>query len=899
MTEPVDSPSRRAEAGRCRPTPPPQDPEVRKARDILRGKAATPEEMKDLADRLKDEKKFGLARKLLDRAWKLGTSDPKLSTKIRQKLTLCTYKDPDLPLAQRLTKALEVLERGEDLATTTDQETLGLAGAIYKRRWEMDAQKLNLERALSHYMRGYRVGPKTDQGYTGINAAYVLDVLSRLEAAEALEAGDRSQIAEERAAQAREIRKDLVRVLPKLLEDEKNAWLKTKWWFYATLAEAHFGLRDYDAARQRIEEGKKRCHNPPNQVIPEWELHSTAFQLASIAHIQSSDRGTAEDLAQSAAGSVLEALGTRDEEGQQRVGRRYVAARTAFIGKVGLSLSGGGFRASLFHIGVLARLAELDVLRHVEVLSCVSGGSILGAYYYLELKRLLEEKPDAEITRENYIELVKRVEQQFLEGVQKNIRMRVAASFITNLKMIFLPGYSRTLRAGELYEHHLYSRVCDGNGRRPRWLTDLHIKPPGEAEQFAPKNDNWRRQAKVPELILNATTLNTGHNWQFTASWMGEPPASINPEVDANCRLRRMYYWEAPEKHRCIRLGHAVGASACVPGFFEPLPLAGLYADRTIRLVDGGVHDNQGLVGLLASDCSVVLVSDASGQMDAIDEPSDGTIPVLLRATAIFGSRVRAEQFDELMSRKRAGTLRSVMLVHLMQDLEEDPVDWIQCQDPFDASDAARPSYLRGPLTRYGVRKDVQRLIARIRTDLDSFSDAEAFALMASGYRMTDHAFAQEPSLRRIPVHSGAREAWRFVGVEDALRDREQAQWLLRILDVASRRTFKVWHLMPQLKVLAAVLAVTGLGAASWLAWSFREEQLLVVDVQDVAITVLVVILGAVVGKWVVRLVRLRSTLRKAAIGFALLLGWLLVPIHLHTFDWLYLKIGRVPKNTA
>ena len=37
-----------------------------------------------------------------------------------------------------------------------------------------------------------------------------------------------------------------------------------------------------------------------------------------------------------------------------------------FLGKVGLGLSGGGFRASLFHIGVLARLAELDILRHVE-----------------------------------------------------------------------------------------------------------------------------------------------------------------------------------------------------------------------------------------------------------------------------------------------------------------------------------------------------------------------------------------------------------------------------------------------------------------------------------------------------------------------------------------------------
>src|SRR5437868_15290628 len=71
------------------------------------------------------------------------------------------------------------------------------------------------------------------------------------------------------------------------------------------------------------------------------------------------------------------------------------AARGLLIGKVGLALSGGGFRAALFHAGVLARLAELDALRHVEVLSCVSGGSILGALYYLELRRELMKTPDS------------------------------------------------------------------------------------------------------------------------------------------------------------------------------------------------------------------------------------------------------------------------------------------------------------------------------------------------------------------------------------------------------------------------------------------------------------------------------------------------------------------------
>ena len=43
--------------------------------------------------------------------------------------------------------------------------------------------------------------------------------------------------------------------------------------------------------------------------------------------------------------------------------------------KLGLALAGGGFRASLFHLGVLRRLQETQVLRYVQVLSTVSGGS--------------------------------------------------------------------------------------------------------------------------------------------------------------------------------------------------------------------------------------------------------------------------------------------------------------------------------------------------------------------------------------------------------------------------------------------------------------------------------------------------------------------------------------------
>jgi hypothetical protein len=44
--------------------------------------------------------------------------------------------------------------------------------------------------------------------------------------------------------------------------------------------------------------------------------------------------------------------------------------------KIALALSGGGFRATVFHLGVIARLAEEDRLEEVTFLSTVSGGSL-------------------------------------------------------------------------------------------------------------------------------------------------------------------------------------------------------------------------------------------------------------------------------------------------------------------------------------------------------------------------------------------------------------------------------------------------------------------------------------------------------------------------------------------
>ena len=113
------------------------------------------------------------------------------------------------------------------------------------------------------------------------------------------------------------------------------------------------------------------------------------------------------------------------------------------------------------------------------------------------------------------------------------------------------------------------------------------------------------------------------------------------------------------------------------------------------------VCDNQGTSSLLEQDCTVILVSDGSGQMESEDKPGTGLLGVPLRSNTILQARVREAQYHELSARQRASLLRGFMFVHLKDDLDVDPIDWIGCLDPYDASDDSRPAYRRGPLTVY------------------------------------------------------------------------------------------------------------------------------------------------------------------------------------------------------
>ncbi len=408
--------------------------------------------------------------------------------------------------------------------------------------------------------------------------------------------------------------------------------------------------------------------------------------------------------------------------------------------RLGLALSGGGFRASFYHIGVLARMAELGMLRQVESISTVSGGSIVGAAYYLLLKKLLESKTDSEITNQDYVDLVQRLEVHFLGAVQQNLRMRTFANPLKNLKMS-KANYSRSDTIGEIYEKYIYDPLLDVGDRRLT-MGDLLITPNGIEGKFHPKDatvGNSARQCKVPILILNATSLNSGHNWIFTATSMGEvPPRNLNfRDIDKKDRYRRVRYDDIDPDMRApsFKLGNAVAASAGVPGLFPPMAVSGLYSERRVQLVDGGVYDNQGIAGLLDPDwtCTDFVISDAAGQSDATDNPDTDTLPVLIASSGVMGGRVREEMVNSLQISHGS---EKFAYFHLTRGLFARDIVFNKGGVSSKPGEKMKEDIVESE-KEFEVTQEAQEKLAHIRTDLDSFTDVEAGCLQADAYQMS------------------------------------------------------------------------------------------------------------------------------------------------------------------
>lgn len=455
-------------------------------------------------------------------------------------------------------------------------------------------------------------------------------------------------------------------------------------------------------------------------------------------------------------------------------------AAAAFGHRFGIALSGGGFRASLFHLGVLAALAERDLLRPVEVLSCVSGGSIIGTAFYSAIATLLETKNDRDITRDDLVEVTHRCIASVEHTViTRNLRMESFLSPVALARGVRRGRWSRTRRGGMLYERHMY-RPLRPNGAFDS-LGGLKITPVG-TQTFRPKVDNWQRATKVPTLLINATSLGTGRPWRFTASSLGEP-VDDGTDTDPIDRLEPIWLDRSDTSGpvRRISVGDAVAASAGVPGLFPPVKLHGLYEGRAVALVDGGVFDNQGISGLLDHDCTEIFVSDASGLMGEKRKPKSAVLKVLLRTNAVALNAVRGTTFGQTTATVAGGQVRSAWSIHLLSGL---PVNRIQPSASTAEHDHA-PRLGHQPMS---MREQIHRAISELRTDLDRFTTAEAYALMARAYALTQDALEQRPhplARARIP------EPWSFLAIEPIIDNTTKSQRLLQELRTGRKLFFK------------------------------------------------------------------------------------------------------------
>ncbi len=473
-------------------------------------------------------------------------------------------------------------------------------------------------------------------------------------------------------------------------------------------------------------------------------------------------------------------------------------------GTIGLALSGSGLRASLFHVGLLAHLAELDLLRRVDMISVTGGGALVGALYYLHLKHLLDDEGDLESGR--LIQLVAALERDVLEAAQSDLGSQLFANPFVNLKRLSA-SYTSATRLGHLLDRRIFRSVWKGATGQPIEMRDLSIHPRGDRD-FNPVTDNRKRFCKAPSLIINATNLETGRPWRFDAGGMGEPaPSAALRRISRSAALSESAYERLPNSHVRLPLGQAVAASMAMPDLLEPLCLPRLYPNPGNRSVptdvllgDGRLSDPLGAEALLDHGCNRLILGEASGSE---------TLKIGLTDT------IQARQLAHLESRRPGG----VVLVQMLREIEALEIK------PLGRFGRGRVITDRrdNGVTSYGIEHRTQKLIAGLRAGLDAPSDVEALSMMASGYLIAKRAFQQYRQSGHAWTDEPPRppSSWRFTPLIDPLRDPSKA--LIKHLKTARLPAFRSERLTLRQAFGSGLLAVTSMLTlvaltASWSA---------------------------------------------------------------------------------
>ena len=242
---------------------------------------------------------------------------------------------------------------------------------------------------------------------------------------------------------------------------------------------------------------------------------------------------------------------------------------------IALCLSGGGYRAMLFHVGVLWRLYETGILSKITRISSVSGGSITAAVLGLKWSTLSFSSNT--------------IQDEFIPEVVNPIRKLAGKTIDANsiLGGIFLPG-TISDRIQTAFRKHLFE---------------------DKTLQNLPDN---------PRFVINATNVQSGSLWRFMKPYMRD--------------------WQVGEvKNPTVSLAEAVTASSAFPPVLSPMilnldeatftPATGENLQHTpyttrVVLSDGGVYDNLGLETVYKR-YQTILVSDAGGKMKAEPKPRE------------------------------------------------------------------------------------------------------------------------------------------------------------------------------------------------------------------------------------------------------------------------------------
>jgi len=170
--------------------------------------------------------------------------------------------------------------------------------------------------------------------------------------------------------------------------------------------------------------------------------------------------------------------------------------------KIGIALSGGGFRASIFHLGVIRRLEELGLMKNISVISAVSGGSIIAAYYIIEMERRLRENlsylvQKAKTLDQIRLEIFEHIANDFFNALDHNPRSRaiIFSPFYYPLKWLktLSPGYSRSDLMQAEYDNWFY-----------------HNNPVDQLPSVTERKLDDTRFIFGPKLIINTTSLFDG-----------------------------------------------------------------------------------------------------------------------------------------------------------------------------------------------------------------------------------------------------------------------------------------------------------------------------------------------------------------------------------------------------